>query len=185
VSAAVAVIGASRAGRVVNRRRPISVVRVLSGSGTSLKPESGACGESRRESRQSEHFRCRSGDRLKYQELYGPIRMTSALASGWRCGSQCADLEVLLCAGHDFAVAGMIDCLHADDSSADRRLLLAEIFGELGLGAGGADDQDFLVLGVPGVRDRLSWPLQCFHLPPSSSTFPTSARPSTNGHGLA
>ena len=59
--------------------------------------------------------------------------------SSWRRGSQHADLEVLLGVSHDFAVAGMIGCLDADDPFADLGLVLAEIFGEFRLGAGSTD----------------------------------------------
>jgi hypothetical protein len=54
------------------------------------------------------------------------------------CGSRGSYFEMLLGVGHDLRVAGMIGGFHRNDAFADLCVLLAQIFGKLGLGAGRA-----------------------------------------------
>jgi hypothetical protein len=49
---------------------------------------------------------------------------------------------VLLGIGDDLAIARMIGRLDGDDPLADCGMLLAQVFGQLGLGAGRPDNQD-------------------------------------------
>ena len=55
-----------------------------------------------------------------------------------RLGAQHTNVELLLRAGHDLAVAGMIGSFHADNLFADLRPLFTQILGKRGLGTGGA-----------------------------------------------
>lgn len=51
--------------------------------------------------------------------------------------------EILLGIGHDLGIGGMIGRFHRDDAIGGLRVLVAEIFGKLGLGTGRADNKDF------------------------------------------
>jgi len=70
-----------------------------------------------------------------------------------RLGAQHTNVELLLRAGHDLAVAGMIGSFHADNLFADLRPLFTQILGKRGLGTGGAI-QDYAGI-AHGVRDAL------------------------------
>jgi hypothetical protein len=61
-----------------------------------------------------------------------------------------SDSKMFFSVRHDLAVAGVIGGFHANDAIADFRVLFAQVFGKLRLGAGGADDQDFT-----GVADGI------------------------------
>ena len=58
--------------------------------------------------------------------------------------------------GDDLAVARVVGSFYRDDALADLRVLLPEKFGQLGFGAGRADDQDFagVAQGTRQLREK-------------------------------
>jgi len=60
-----------------------------------------------------------------------------------RGDSRRSHFEMALGVGDDFAIGQVIGGFNGDNPLADGRVLLAQIFGKLGLCAGRPDDQDW------------------------------------------